>query len=666
MSAFTYLDLYDGSLYSCIGSTIPVVGGTVTTNYAAQWDGTVGTGGWQMLDGGINTGTARSIIVVDPTRIYICGQFRSIGATTAVTHSNNFSVARWDGSKWNSLGTLGNTVTSVGGLATVYSMCYDSTNDILYAVGSFGFIYGVAAANVARFSGGVWSALSGGANNPVQVCTVDGAGNLYIGGSFGGVYNGASFVSNTSGFAKWNTSSSTWESMGAVNTQTYSIRYASDVSSMYVGGNFTSMGGVANTRLVARYDLDDNTWNSVGDFSAGTVVYNIVYASNSALYVGGTFTSYGTDIAYRSSDGSWTDYGRTTGGYTVDPDVALGPLSFVVDSLQNIYLRRNAGESNPLYILQADTTVYERSDAMTSAVDIGTRNLDIAVPDISLNPHEIILTYASATSIIFANTGGVASAVSITPSLPSGLSVSIIGEDVVITGTPSSYDIVGNDYTVSASNTAGFSTTPINIKIHDQYITRLTNYYNTTDISQIAGINITSTADLSPATLSVGANTAIRRNAVIDLLFTRPNNTSIDNFKAAKTDLSLTNFNSTNARVCRVESSLNFDNLELDTGIYFNISGEGDNAVCYNVGSSKKNITFTSSGNGMYYATINGTQYDQDLVQDNIYTIEGYKWAFDSVYSDIVPVLYTSGYYQVSRSLTKISSTLADITMLRM
>jgi hypothetical protein len=179
------------------GGSFAAVGG-VPANGIAKWDGST----WSALGSGVSTygggglGTVYAL-AVSGTHLYAGGVFTTAGGVAA-----NY-IAQWDGSAWSALGSgMNNTVAALAlswtnlyaggwggvakwdgstwsplgsGLNYVTSLAVSETN--LYAGGTF-------ASDIAQWDGSAWSALGSGMNNYVQALAADGAGHLFVGGSF--------------------------------------------------------------------------------------------------------------------------------------------------------------------------------------------------------------------------------------------------------------------------------------------------------------------------------------------------------------------------------------------------------------------------------------------------------------------------------------------------
>jgi hypothetical protein len=218
----------------------------------------------------------------DGNTLYAGGEFFVIGGVIA------YNVAKWDGANWSalSLGILGEDV-EVQALAVGED---ESGDDILYVGGEFTIAGGQFADNIAKFEKGNWSKLGTGTDGSVYALTVSGS-TLYVGGEFAS----AGGMEHTNGIAQWN--DSTWSALGSGLADEYNVyvnALAVSGSTLYVGGGFDSAGGVEHTNGIAQWN--GSTWAALGSGLVGDESGASVYAlavSDSALYVGGSFTSAG-------------------------------------------------------------------------------------------------------------------------------------------------------------------------------------------------------------------------------------------------------------------------------------------------------------------------------------------------------------------------------------
>ncbi len=297
------LAVYNGELY--VGGNFNGLTGGASANFIARWSGSswnsVGTGASNGV-GGTNVNflfTSVNALAVYNGELYVGGNFASAGGASAK------SIARWNGSSWNSVGTgSGNGVNGVVNALTVY-------NGELYVGGSFSVAGGAIQDNIARWSGASWIAVPTGSgpsglNGPVNALAVYN-GELYVGGDFT-VVNGLS----ANRIARWNGNG--WNRLGAgssngVNGQVNVLAVYN--SELYVGGLFTGASGTSANNI-ARWN--GNSWNSVGTGSGNGVnsFVNALTVYNGELYVGGVFVSAGGANANRIA--RWNGNGWNTLG----------------------------------------------------------------------------------------------------------------------------------------------------------------------------------------------------------------------------------------------------------------------------------------------------------------------------------------------------------------
>ncbi len=133
------------------------------------------------------------------------------------------------------------------------------------------------------FSDADWVALNAGVpgvNNTVSAAVADGAGNVYIGGSFTVVGN--ALISRV---AKWD--GTVWTALGTGTNGSVTALTVSGTD-IYAGGTFTVAGGVTVNR-VAKWD--GSAWSSLGSGMDSSVA--ALRASGTDIYAGGTFTMAG-------------------------------------------------------------------------------------------------------------------------------------------------------------------------------------------------------------------------------------------------------------------------------------------------------------------------------------------------------------------------------------
>ena len=211
-------------------------------------------------------------IVAPNGDVYIGGNFQNIGLVRAN------SVARWDGTAWNSLGSGMNDV--------VASLAMDSNGNV-YAAGGFTTAGGASANRVAKWNGTAWSSLGAGLNGFAMATAVDNSGNLYVGGNF----TTAGSVA-VPGLAKWN--GTAWSSLGRPTNPSSSDPAAVLALAIDGSGNlYASWSYNASQFYVYSVSKwNGSTWNDISrDTMIGTngPVYALVVDNGGNLFAGGIF-----------------------------------------------------------------------------------------------------------------------------------------------------------------------------------------------------------------------------------------------------------------------------------------------------------------------------------------------------------------------------------------
>ncbi|MCB9888762.1 MAG: hypothetical protein H6836_04225 [Planctomycetes bacterium] len=214
------------------------------------------------------------------------------GGSFAVRSSQSVSIAGWDGTEWQLLGTPPaggcSALTTFGGrlvaalerssLATDIATFDGATWQVIGTVngtvramalfngnlvvgGAFGHVNGLPAASIAQWNGTAWSALgvsAGGVSGTVRALAVY-SGVLYVGGDI----TAASGIP-VGNLAVW--TGSAWASSavfnGTVEALGVRITTAATSSHLFVGGAFTTVGVIPALRI-ARFN-SVNGWFAMG------------------------------------------------------------------------------------------------------------------------------------------------------------------------------------------------------------------------------------------------------------------------------------------------------------------------------------------------------------------------------------------------------------------
>ena len=110
------------------------------------------------------------MVQANGTDVYVGGMFDRIGE--AITSG----IAKWDGSRWHSLGG-----GIKGNIPVVYSVAFQG-NDV-YAGGFFTNAGSTSARSLARWNGSSWTEVGGGVNGVVMALVMV-ENNLFVGGQF--------------------------------------------------------------------------------------------------------------------------------------------------------------------------------------------------------------------------------------------------------------------------------------------------------------------------------------------------------------------------------------------------------------------------------------------------------------------------------------------------
>ncbi|MBL8860220.1 MAG: hypothetical protein JNL28_17055 [Planctomycetes bacterium] len=244
--------LYVGGLFNRIGD-VPV-------KNLARWNGTTWEGFGSALNGSVSAITAWDDGT--GTKLYVGGFFNKAGALTVN------GVARWNGSTWSALGTGVNN-----GYVHALAVHDEGAGPKLFVGGDFANIHGIANGRyIGRWNGTAWSAVGLGANAIAYALASydDGTGSaLYVSGTMTAMGN--SLVNDTpvNSIARWK--GGMWSALGTgLNAYSRGLAVLDDGTGpvLYVGGAFSTAGGVPADR-VAKWG--PGGWSGVGFGLTGVV-----------------------------------------------------------------------------------------------------------------------------------------------------------------------------------------------------------------------------------------------------------------------------------------------------------------------------------------------------------------------------------------------------------
>ena len=220
------------------------------------------------------------MLTAKASRVYLGGDFFSIP-----DDGNADSLAEWDNTDYAAIGSTNDILN-----ATVNAIAIDGSD--LYVGGAFQNAAGIASADrVARWEGSTstWETMGGSLNATVRALAVSGS-DVYVGGDF----TNADGIAAADYLARWNGS---WHAVGSHNGNgslaDHVNAIAVDGAKVYVGGLFTNADGIATADYLARWD---GAWNALGSNVAGTngalsdQVYALLLVGRD-LYTGGNFVN---------------------------------------------------------------------------------------------------------------------------------------------------------------------------------------------------------------------------------------------------------------------------------------------------------------------------------------------------------------------------------------
>jgi hypothetical protein len=278
-----------------VGGFFHDAGGVTDTKSIARWDGTQ----WNSIVTGWNPDGVNSVWsmvganIFGGNKVFFGGSFDTLNGNPAA------HVGMWDGTTVTpivaSMPTLTSPAGSINPLVTAMCIHDDGMGGgpQLYIGGRFNSIDGQTILNVARWNGTTWSAVGTNLGNTIITAEVDALlswnGNLYMGGSNMRV-NGA--LQQT---AKWD--GTTWTAVGQNTTgRVWSLAAFNDGSGekLYAGGTFAGLLRIAR--------LEGNTWTTLGG-GADASVFKIL-PHQGKLYVGGSYLNIGGQPAAKFA--AWT------------------------------------------------------------------------------------------------------------------------------------------------------------------------------------------------------------------------------------------------------------------------------------------------------------------------------------------------------------------------
>ncbi len=272
------------------------------------------TNGWSAL-GDRDLNDVRDLYLDKAGNLYAVGFFKN--------SSDNYYVAKWNGSSWSEVGTLningsifaitgdangnlyiGGSFTDANGSYYVAKWNGSTWTNIGYTASSGdilplcndagGYLFAGGDTRVFEWNGSSWSALNmTGYDHWVNTLLVAN-GSLYVGGG--------AFTAGTGGcVAKWNGNG--WSTIGDLNSYEEAYTLCTDVNgNLYAGGGFDFQSGYV-------VKLNGSSWTNLG-LNANDMVKSICTDGKGNLYAGGSFYNSSNKFYVAKWDGSsWTDMG---------------------------------------------------------------------------------------------------------------------------------------------------------------------------------------------------------------------------------------------------------------------------------------------------------------------------------------------------------------------
>ena len=244
------LDAQGGRLY--VGGFFSNAGGVAEADRLAVYDGydwsALGNAGAGV--GALLSGVVYKVDALPDGRVFAAGSFLNAGNTAAAD-----SIAYWNGATWNPVGDGVATNEALGGTVVDFAI----SGATVYTVGAFSDAQGNAAADgIAMWNGTTWTNLGSVAGDGVfagasEIDDVQLYGSNVI---VSGVFTNAGGNANLDGVAVWN--GTKWMPLGTPDPGMTGVTgYGFMVSgrTLYLSGNFASVGGVANTLCYGAFGL---------------------------------------------------------------------------------------------------------------------------------------------------------------------------------------------------------------------------------------------------------------------------------------------------------------------------------------------------------------------------------------------------------------------------
>jgi hypothetical protein len=288
----------NGDIY--VGGDLKYTGG-VPTGRVARWDHIDHQ--WHPLDKDIVWGRIYSL-AISGNYLYVGGYFDAVSGHDIAANA----IARWNmtTNTWSTVGGPGMGKTS--GSPDVYALAVDGSGNV-YAGGDFTSVNGILVQNVAKWNGSTWSAVGslGTTSEKVEALVWHGT-TLVAGGNFAALKHIAAWDTSSP--------SPAWTTLGGgANNEVLAL--AADNSFLYAGGSFTNLINGVSTNVpvgcVAEWTWSGKYWIDMNQGFDGPDVDALGIGPDGLLYAGGRFHKTAASVSITTSNlarwhnGAWED-----------------------------------------------------------------------------------------------------------------------------------------------------------------------------------------------------------------------------------------------------------------------------------------------------------------------------------------------------------------------
>ncbi|MBF9239805.1 T9SS type A sorting domain-containing protein [Hymenobacter sp. BT683] len=335
-----------------VGGRFDDAGGNPDADFLARWDGTAwGPYGAPLESGGRTgfdqplIGSVRALDLTANGDLLIGGSFANVAGNLDAD-----MVARWDGTRWQSLG---------GGLKSVVPAVAELPGGDVLAGGVFLDAGGSGLLDrLARWDGTAWRGLGAGlgpdiASDAVQALLVLPNGDVIA----SGLFQNAGGTPAADYIARWD--GAAWQPLGAGLAGAVVSLFLAANGDVLAGGNFSDAGGDPAADGVARWD--GTRWRAVGPGVVWGIVHAVAEGPDGEVWIGGDFSRVGNDVTIcgvaRWTGGAWQAVGTgllTSGGGSVY-DLLVAPNG---DVLAGGLFRRMGGVPNADMVARWDGTAW--------------------------------------------------------------------------------------------------------------------------------------------------------------------------------------------------------------------------------------------------------------------------------------------------------------------